>query len=101
MNLKCGLARLFRGWAQRLDPEFKIPPIQYTINRVHRIEESFYSRHDSIPAPQLANILKEKMINKLDMVGAIKITAEFDNFGTKYTATMYAMIAGDEEGCVS
>ena len=42
------------------------------------------------------------MINQLDTVGAIKITAEFDNFGgTKYNASMYAMIAGDEEGGVS
>lgn len=102
MKLKSRLARLFRGWAQRLDPEFKMPPIQYTINRVHRIEVSFYSRYDALPTPQLARILKEKMIIQLDMFGAIKISAEPGQCGgKKYTASMYAMIAGDEEGGVS
>lgn len=102
MNLKSRLARLFRGWAQRLDPVFKMPPIQYTINRVHRIEVSHEVINSVIPKSMIVDFLNAKLLTALKMYGAIKLTEEPGLFGTrKYTATMYAMIAGDEEGGVS
>lgn len=102
MELKSRLARLFRNWAQRLDPEFKLPPIQYTINRGHRVEVSIVDRVPYIPESMMAAVLKERLIVELEMYGAIKITCNHDNPGeTRYTASMYAMICGDEEGDVS
>lgn len=101
-NLKCGLARLFRGWAQRLDPEFKVPPVQVTINRVRKIQVSCEDSMPYFPEYVIANVLREKIINALDLHGAFKIGIETNQFGgRKYTATIYAMIAGDEEGGVS
>ena len=42
------------------------------------------------------------MADSLDMHGAFKIGVEANQFGgRKYTATIYAMIAGDEEGGMS
>ena len=102
MNLKSRLARLFRNWAQRFDPEFKLPPIQYTINRVRRIEVSHEVINSVIPQSMIVDFLNAKLLNALNMYGAIKLTEEPGLFGTrKYTASMYAMIAGDEEGGVS
>ena len=101
MNLKSRLARLFRGWAQRLDPECKMPPIQFTINRVHRIDVS-QEAINSIPKSMIVDLLNAKLLTALKMYGAIKLTEEPGLFGTKrYTITMYAMIAGDVEGGVS
>lgn len=101
-NLKCGLARLFRGWAQRLDPEFKVPPVQVTINRVRKIQVSCEDSMPYFPEFVIANVLREKIINALDLHGAFKINVEPGQFrGRKYTASIYAMIAGDEEGDVS
>ena len=102
MKLKSRLARLFRNWAQRLDPEYKLPPIQYTINRVQRIEVSIEDQYPYVPVSMLASLLKQRLIIALDMYGAIKITQkEIHPDVTRYTASMYAMIAGDEEGEVS
>ena len=102
MKLKSRLARLLRNWAQRLNPEFKIPPIQYTINRVHRIEVSIEDRKPYVPVSIVADLLKQRLIVELEMYGAIKITCNHDNPGeTRYTASMYAMICGDKEGDVS
>lgn len=54
------------------------------------------------PGFVIANVLKSKIVDSLDMRGAFKIGVEANQFGgRKYTATMYAMIAGDEEGGVS
>lgn len=50
----------------------------------------------------MAAVLKQRLIVELEMYGAIKITCNHDNPGeTRYTASMYAMICGDEEGDVS
>lgn len=102
MNLKSRLARLFRGWAQRLDPEFKMPPVQVTVNRVRKIQVSCEDTMPFFPEFIIANVLKGKIVDSLDLHGAFKIGVEANQFGgIKYTATMYAMIAGDEEGGVS
>lgn len=101
-KLKFGLARLFRGWAQRLDPEFKVPPVQVTINRVRKIQVSCEDSMSYFPEYVIANVLREKIINALDLHGAFKINVEHGQSGRrKYTASIYAMIAGDEEGGVS
>lgn len=101
-KLKFGLARLFRGWAQRLDPEFKMPPVQVTVNRVRKIQVSCEDTMPSLPGFIIANVLKSKMADSLDMHGAFKIGVEANQFGgRKFTATIYAMIAGDEEGGMS
>lgn len=101
-NLKSRLARLFRGWAQRLDPEFKMPPVQYTINRVHRIDVSHEVINSVIPKSMIVDFLNAKLLTALKMYGAIKLTEEPGLFGTrKYTLSMYAMICGDEEGGLS
>lgn len=101
-NLKYHLARLFRGWAQLLDPEFKMPPVQVTVNRVRKIQVSYEDTMPFFPEFIIAKELKRKIVDSLDMHGAFKISAESDQFGRrKYTASMYAMIAGDEEGGVS
>lgn len=101
-NLKYHLARLFRGWAQRLNPEFKMPPVQVTVNRVRKIQVSCEDTMPFFPEFIIANELKSKIVDSLDMHGAFKISVESDQFGIrKYTASMYAMIAGDEEGGVS
>lgn len=102
MNLKSRLARLFRNWAQRLDPEFKMPSVQVAVNRVRKIQVSCEDTMPFFPEFIIANELKAKIVNALDMYGAFKIGVEANRFGgRKYTATMYAMIAGDEEGGVS
>ena len=102
MKLKSRLARLLRNWAQHLDPEFKLPAIQYTINRVHRIEVSIVDKVPYMPVSMMAALLKQRLVVELEMYGAIKITCNHDNPGeTRYTASMYAMIAGYEEGDVS
>lgn len=102
MNLKIRLARLFRGWAQRLDPEFKMPPVQVTVNRVRKIQVSCEDTMPYYPEHMIANVLKGKIINALETYGAFKLGVEANQFmGRKYTLTMYAMIAGDEEGGVS
>ena len=102
MKLKSRLARLLRNWAQRLNPEFKMPPIQYTINRVHRIEVSIEDREPYVPVSIVAGLLKQRLIVELEMYGAIKITkTDINPEVTKYTASMYAMICGDKEGDVS
>lgn len=102
MKFRIRLARLLRNWAQRLDPEFKLPPIQYTINRVHRVEVSIVDRVPYIPVSMMAAVLKQRLIVELEMYGAIKITkTDINPEVTKYTASMYAMICGDKEGDVS
>lgn len=102
MKLKSCLARLFRNWAQRLDPEFKLPPIQYTINRVTRIEASHEIIDPAIPKSMIVDLLNAKLLNALNMYGAIKLKEKPGLIAARrYTATMYAMIAGDEEGGVS
>lgn len=101
MKLKSRLARLLRNWAQRLNPEFKLPPIQYTINRVHRIEVSIEDRKPYVPVSIVAGLLKQRLIVELEMYGAIKITnKDINPEVTKYTASIYAMICGDKEGDV-
>lgn len=102
MKLKSRLARLFRGWAQRLDPEYKMPLVQVTVNRVRKIQVSCEDTLPFFPEYMIANILKRKIVNALEMHGAFKVGVEANQFGgIKYTLTMYAMIAGDEEGDVS
>lgn len=102
MNLKSRLARLFRNWAQQLDPEFKIPPVQITVNRVRKIQVSCEDTMPFFPEFMIARVLKSKIVDALDLYGAFKVTAEPGQIGERrYTATMYAMIAGDEEGGVS
>lgn len=101
-KIKQIVAKLLRKWAQRLDPEFKIAPIQYTINRVHRIEVSIEDRYPYVPVSIVAALLQQRLIEELEMYGAIKITnKDINPKVTKYTASMYAMICGDEEGDVS
>lgn len=93
---------MFRNWAQRLDPIFKMPPIRYTINRVHPIQVQYATVDLFVPDAVILKILWTKLIDDLNLVGAIKYSEQLGPYGEKrYSASMNVMIAGDEKGGVS
>ncbi|MDE6234285.1 MAG: hypothetical protein K2M56_00860 [Muribaculaceae bacterium] len=97
-KFKSRLAGLLRRWAQRLDPEFKMPPIEVVINRLQRWDVRYDAPNDFLPPSVIQSILYTELRNAILSVGGIKFKKESLPSGIiRHTATMYTMTLFEDE----